>query len=35
MNTNKHKNLVSTMQFDKGLKEKFEEWKNTLLRKGK
>lgn len=31
MNTNKHKNLVSTEKFDKGLKEKFEEWKRILL----
>ena len=31
MNTNKHKNLVSSAQLDEGLKEKFEEWKNMLL----
>ncbi len=30
MNTNKHKNSVSTAQSVEGLKEKFEEWDNML-----
>ena len=31
MNTNEHEYLVSTAQSDKGLKEKFGEWKNILV----
>jgi len=31
MNTNKHKNIVTTTQFDKNSKEKFSEWENILV----
>lgn len=31
MNTNEHENLVSTAQIDKGVRDKFEEWKNILI----
>ena len=33
MNTNKHENLVSTTQFDKGFDEKFEEWETCFWEK--
>jgi hypothetical protein len=31
MNTNKHENLVSTIQIDSRIRDKFEEWKNILI----